>query len=423
MVTSVENELLTRVEGDAPMGRLMRENYWLAFALSSHLVAGDAPLPVRLLGENYIAFRAEDGRVGFLDELCPHRRASLALGRIEGNGVRCIYHGWKIDVSGCVVETPTQVSRPMQFAANVRVGHFPVHEAGGLAWVWLGGADTPGFPDLPFAGEGREGPVYSWMTSSRVPCNWLQGVEGTIDSAHVGVLHQTWHREAAKLAEHANLAIALDHPPRYETESTSYGMRAAALRRTPDGSTYVRITEHLLPLVTVVSVGRAQPLDGAAFVISPIDDTHHLVFFGTFSNEPLLPPEETIGYVAPGFGPHPYDFAGLRGDRSNRWGQDHELMATGHFTGFGRNLLEEDAAVQASMGPILDRTKENLSSGDVAVAHARRTLLDALRAAGTGELPPGSALASSAVRLPNALEAIIDEGGRWEDISLNQLAG
>ncbi len=418
MVTSAENELLTRVEGDAPMGRLMRENYWLAFALSSHLVAGDAPLPVRLLGENYIAFRAEDGRVGFLDELCPHRRASLALGRIEGNGVRCIYHGWKIDVSGCVVEAPTQVSRPEQFAANVRVRHFPVHEAGGLAWVWLGGADAPAFPDLPFAAETAG---YSWMTSSRVPCNWLQGVEGTIDSAHVGVLHQTWHREAAKLAEHANLAIALDYAPRYETETTSYGMRAAALRRTADGSTYVRITEHLLPLVTVTPVGRAHPLDGSAFVISPVDDTHHLVFFGIFSNTPLVPPEETTGLSAPGFSPHPYDFAGLEGDRENRWGQDRELMAAGHFTGFGRNLLEEDAAVQASMGPILDRTKENLSTGDVAVAHARRVLLDAVRTAGTGELPPGSARASAAVRLPNALEAIIDEGDRWEDISLHQV--
>ena len=132
---------MTRVEGDAPMGRLMRENYWLPFALSSHLVHGEAPTPVRLLGENYIAFRAEDGRIGFFDELCPHRRASLALGRIEGNGVRCIYHGWKIDVSGCVAEAPTQVTRPAQFAANVQSRHFRVHEAGGLAWVWLGGAD------------------------------------------------------------------------------------------------------------------------------------------------------------------------------------------------------------------------------------------------------------------------------------------
>ena len=151
MVTAIENEKIRlAVEGDAPMGRLMRDNYWLPFALSSHLVHGEAPTPVRLLGENYIAFRAEDGRIGFFDELCPHRRASLALGRIEGNGVRCIYHGWKIDVSGCVAEAPTQVTRPAQFAANVHVTHFSVHEAGGLAWVWLGAAPAPSFPELPF---------------------------------------------------------------------------------------------------------------------------------------------------------------------------------------------------------------------------------------------------------------------------------
>jgi phthalate 4,5-dioxygenase len=413
MVTTAENERLTRVEGDAPMGRLMRDNYWLPFALSSHLVAGEAPLPVRLLGQNYVAFRVPDGRLGFFDELCPHRRASLALGRIEGSGIRCIYHGWKLDVSGCVVEAPTQVTRAEQFAANVPVGHFAVHEAGGIAWVWLGRSEAPDFPDLPFTGRDA---AHSWMTVSRVDCNWLQGVEGTIDSAHVGVLHQTWHREAAKLAEHANLAIALDHPPSYETQSTSYGMRAAALRQTGDGRTYVRITEHLMPLVTVVPVGRAQPLDGAAFVVSPVDDVHHLVFFGTYSASPLPPPEETIGFVAPGLTPDRHDLAGLRGDRAVRWGQDRELMNAGHFTGFGRNLLEEDAAVQVSMGPILDRTKENLSSGDVAVVHARRMLLDALSAAETDVRPPGSARSIEPVRLPNALEALLEEGGRWEDV-------
>jgi phthalate 4,5-dioxygenase len=412
MVTAAENERLTRIEGDAPMGRLMRDNYWLPFALSSHLVDSE-PLPVRLLGQDYIAFRIEDGRIGFLDELCPHRRASLALGRIEGSGIRCIYHGWKIDVSGCVVETPTQVTRPEQFAANVPVGHFPVHEAGGIAWVWLGGREAPAFPDLPFTGYAA---AHSWMTVSHVHCNWLQGVEGTIDSAHVGVLHRTWHREAAKLLEYANLAIALEHQPSYRTQSTSYGMRAAALRRTGDGGTYVRITEHLMPLVTVVPVGRTQPRDGAVFVISPVDDTHHLVFFGTFSATALVPPEETIGFVAPGLKPDSRDFAGLRGDRAVHWGQDRELMNAGHFTGFGRNLLEEDAAVQVSMGPILDRTKENLSSSDVAVVHTRRMLLEALSAAEADVRPPGSALSPEAVTLPNAMEVLLEEGHRWEDV-------
>jgi len=419
MVSRVENDLLTRIEGAAPMGRLMRENYWIPFSLSSHLVHGEAPMPVRLFGENYIAFRAEDGRIGFFDEHCPHRRASLALGRVEGNGVRCIYHGWKLDVSGCVVEAPTQLVRPKQFAARVPVVHFPVHEAGGLAWVWLGGANAPAFPELPFAGEHE---VNSYWCVSRVPCNWLQGVEGTIDSAHVGLLHQTWMRETAKLAEHANIGFALDQPPSYETGSAPYGMRAAALRRTGDGRTYVRITEYFMPLVTVVPVGRAQPRDGSMFVFSPVDDTHHLLFYGYFSDTPTKPPQE-LGGAAPDFVPDAHDFTGLRGDRSNRWGQDRDLMNAGHFSGFGRTLLEEDVVVQTSMGPILDRTKENLSSGDVAVAHARRMLLDALSGAEAGELPPGSALAPEVVRLPNALEAVLEAGGRWEDVALDQLAG
>lgn len=419
MLTRAENERLTRVEGGAPMGRLMRENYWIAFALSSHLVPGGAPMPVRLLGENYVAFRAEDGRIGFLDEHCPHRRASLALGRVEGNGLRCIYHGWKIDVSGCVAEVPTQVVRPEQFAARVPVVHFPVREAGGLAWVWLGGMEAPAFPDLPFAGEHEDN---SFWCVSRVPCNWLQGVEGTIDSVHVGMLHQTWMRETAKLPEYANIGFALEGPPRYETESAPHGMRAAALRRTQDGRTYVRITQYFVPLVTVVPVGRAQPRDGSMFVISPVDDTHHLLFYGYFSDQPTKPPSE-LGCADPAFVPDPHDFTGIRGDRGNRWGQDRDLMKAGHFTGFGRTLLEEDAVVQTSMGPIVDRSQENLSTSDVAVAHARRILLDALSAAEEGRRPPGSALTPEAVRMPNALEAVLEEGGRWEDVAPEQLAG
>jgi phthalate 4,5-dioxygenase oxygenase subunit len=120
MVTRAENERMTRVEGDTPLGRLIRENYWVPFALSANLVAGHAPTSVRLFGENYVAFRAENGRIGFFDELCPHRRASLLLARIEGNGLRCIYHGWKLDVSGCVVDCPTQTVRAERFAASVR---------------------------------------------------------------------------------------------------------------------------------------------------------------------------------------------------------------------------------------------------------------------------------------------------------------
>ncbi len=375
MITQTENELMTRVEGDAPMGQLMQNHYWIPFALSSHLLNERAPMPVRLFGGDFVALRGEDGRVRFLDETCRHRGGAVA--------------------------------------------HFPVHEAGGLSWVWQGGGEAPPFPDLPFDGTD----LYQFWCVCQVPCNWLQGVEGTIDSAHVGVLHQTWIAEAAKMAEHSNLGLALVQPPTYETEATSYGMRAAALRKTADGGAYVRITEHLMPLVTVVPIGRAMPRSGSVFAISPTDDTHHHLFFGTFGDTPhsAEPPERTA-MQDPRYVPEDLDYTGLRGDRSNAWGQDRGRMGRGHFSGFWRSLLEEDAVVQTSMGPIVDRTRENLSSGDVAVVQARRLLLEALDAAGSGRLPPGSALSHDDVKLPNASEVFIGDGERWEDAAINPLA-
>ena len=423
MTTQAENELMTRIDGDAPMGRLMREHYWIPFALSAHLVHGEAPMPVRLFGEGYVAFRAEDGRVGFLDELCPHRRASLLLGRIEGNGVRCIYHGWKIDAAGCVVECPTQAVRAEQFAARVPVVHFPVHEAGGLAWVWLGGGgssvDAPPFPRLSFADED----LYRYWVVSKVPCNWLQGLEGSVDSVHVAMLHQTWIALSVKMVEHANLSFALAQAaPTYETESTPYGLRAAALRKTSDGRTYVRVTEHMMPLVTITPVGGTEPRAGAVFVVTPVDDTHHLLFFGTVGPTPhSAVPLDQLSMQDPDYEPDPRDYAGVqgKGDRGNAWGQNRSLMTEGHFTGFGRSLMEEDVAVQSSMGPIVDRSKENLSSSDVAVAHLRRMLLEALKSAEAGALPPGSALSPDGVHLPNASEMLVDEGQRWKDAALD----
>ena len=158
------------------------------------------------------------------------------------------------------------------------------------------------------------------------------------------------------------------------------------------------------------------------FVISPVDDTHHLLFFGTVGPTPhSAVPLDQIKMQDPDYTPDASDYAGLRGDRWNAWGQDRSLMEGGHFTGFGRSLLEEDVVIQTSMGPILDRTKEHLSSSDVAVANLRRMLLDALAAFDAGELPPGSALTPGGVRFPNASEMLVDADRRWEDAALDQL--
>ena len=409
MITREENERLTRVEGDAPMGRLMRENYWIPFALSSQLKPEDAPFQVQLLGKHYVAFRGVDGRIGFLDEHCPHRRASLALGRVEGNGIRCIFHGWKMDVSGRVVEAPTQLHKTEEFCERVRVEHFPVHEAGGLVWVWLGKAQAPGFPELPFVGAHESN---TWLSVSQVPCNWLQGVEAALDSAHVGVLHKNWVRDFGDLKSVPNIRMALDGPPRYETQLAPYGLRAAALRQRQDGRTYARVSEYFMPLVALIPADRPAPNEGYLFIIAPVDDTRHLFFWGYYSERRRKPPHQ-IGLAAPDRVGDVHNFVPAIGGRDARWGQDRALIKAGHFSGFDRSLIEEDVVIQVSMGPIVDRSKENLSSSDVAVVQARRMLLEALEAVNGGALPPGSALADKPVRVANPLDTVLEQGASW----------
>lgn len=411
MVTHAENELMTRVEGEAPLGRLMREHYWIPFGLSSNLLAGDAPIPVRLFGENYVAWRAPDGRIGFLDELCPHRRASLLLARNEGERLRCIYHGWKVDVSGCVVEAPTQVQRPEQFCASVPVAHFPVHEEGGITWVWLGGGEAPPFPDLPFNDEHG---VEVAMTISTVPANWLQGLEGGIDSVHGTILHWSFIENTLKKngGLTAGLEATMKAPPLYETEEAPFGMRQASLRRIED-KTYLRVGHFFFPLVVVVPNGIANSTH--IFCFAPVDDTTHLLFFGNYGERGLS--QLDLGGMREDVVPDPRNFAELRGDRSNRWGQDRELMKQGHYTGIDRSAIDEDAVVQVSMGPIVDRTKENLSSSDIAIAHSRRLILDTVAAWQSGELPPGSARTAGGVRVPQPFDTTLESGESWRDLA------
>jgi nitrite reductase/ring-hydroxylating ferredoxin subunit len=414
MVSREENDLMTRVEGDAPLGRLVRANYWIPFALSANLLAGDPPTPVRLLGDDYVAFRAADGRIGFLDEHCPHRRASLALARVEGNALRCIYHGWKVDVSGCVVEAPTQAVRSEQFAARVRVEHYPVHEAGGIAWVWLGGSEAPSFPDLPFSAEHG---VRVTHTFSELPCNWLQGLEGGMDSVHGPILHQSFIPDAAKEKDRdlERLEFTKVSIPMYETESAPFGMRQASIRPLGGNQTYVRVAHYFFPFVVVVPDG--VPGSTHLFAFAPVDDSHHLLFFSKYGENPIS--EKHVTGLSDGVVTDPRHFVSVQGDRASRWGQDRNLMKSGHFTGFARSALDEDAVVQASMGPIVDRTKENLSSSDVAIAHTRRAILDTIAAVDAGELPPGSAMTPGGVRIPQPFDAVIGVEESWRDVKVS----
>src|SRR5438876_2515974 len=188
MLTAEENDLLCRVEGNAPMGQLMRR-HWIPVCMSEEVVEPDGtPVKARLLGEDLVVFRDSDGRLGVLDEYCPHRRASLALGRNEECGLRCLYHGWKIDVEGNVVDRPSE-SHEAVLAKKVTHRMYPSREAGGFVWVWMGPPDEMRDFEPPAWAPSPD--VHTSIVKMHVGCNWAQVLEGAIDSAHSSSLHST----------------------------------------------------------------------------------------------------------------------------------------------------------------------------------------------------------------------------------------
>lgn len=397
MLSREDNERLTRVEGDAPMGVLMREHRWIPALLSIELEADGPPRRLRLLGQDYVAFRDTRGEVGVLDEGCPHRNASLVLARNEDCGLRCIFHGWKVDVTGQVVDAPTHHPDPAAFAARIKARRYPTVEGGGIIWVWLGESEPPAFPHLPFT---QLPASRTWVTVTHCACNWLQGVEATLDTSHIGTLHKAYmsaYSEADSATSIKNSLEAL--APQYRVEHTDYGLDAIGIRPLADGSEYRRTTKWVMPFVSLVpsSPGSTgNEVDGVIFIVSPVDDTNHRLFFGYWSNTLDINdgkyeqvPEVQRALV--GDRPFdPFDFGGFDGGRDENWNQDREAMKRGHFSGFTGNLLQEDTVVQISMGPIVDRSKEHLSSSDVAVVQGRRALLRALERTAAGEAPVGA---------------------------------
>src|SRR6201996_1611378 len=279
MLTNAENELLCRVEGDAPMGQLMRR-HWTPAALSEQLTADGAPVRVQLFGEKLVVFRDSDGKVGVLGEACPHRKASLAFARNEECGLRCLYHGWKFDVHGNVVDMP---SEPKQSQLGERVKHlsYPAREAGGFVWTYMGPAEAMPEFEAPAWAPTPEARVA--IAKAELPCNWAQIMEGQIDSAHSSSLHSSDMRpargEATAKGDHW-VRPSTDKNPRIQVQLTNYGMRYAAIRRpiaNANSHDYVRITTYVAPFtalippnstynVTSVIVPRSDPASTFPFI-------------------------------------------------------------------------------------------------------------------------------------------------------------
>jgi phthalate 4,5-dioxygenase len=381
------NELLTRFGRGAPMGDMLRE-YWAPIARSAALEADGAPFRVKLLGQSYVAWRASDGRVVVFDEACPHRGTSLALARNEDNALRCLFHGWKIDATGQVLETPCEsADRRAAFAASIRVRPYPVREAGKLVWAYVGTrAVPPPFPHFDFMDLPDS---HIEVRRAVVPYNWLQGLEAHLDSAHLGVLHASsassanWRDKASSAAR--DIAIAMQHTaPDIEMDFMPYGMREGALRPLGDGTVYARIRQVVLPYFVFIPFGPDAPRSWRASV--PIDDETNAEWYMLYDMKqplaPAYPEQQWVGAAA-----DPDNFAANLGDPETMWQQDRAAMKRGHFTGLMRCVPFEDFIVQASMGARVDRSREYLAPSDAIIVHTRRLLQDAVEAFRAGKPP------------------------------------
>jgi len=383
MLTREQNEMLCKVGPGTPMGEFMRQ-FWVPAVRADALEADGAPVRVRLLGENFIAFRATDGRVGFFDEGCPHRCTSLALARNEDNALTCIFHGWKIDVSGKVVDVPSEPpERRAEFAAKVRVRHYPVREAGGIVWVYLGKQEQPPkfynfeFNNLPES--------HVLARRAIMHCNWFQGLEAVLDSSHLGILHSGWINTNRPQGTTDLVLANAETGPKFEFAMKPYGFREGALRPQPDGNIYARIREVVFPFYSFIP---GQPTNPRSMICAiPIDDEWNAQWYVRF--DPHAPLSEAVReFTMRGTSGDPDNFCSDMGGWENMWHQDRQAMKEGHWTGIKRCVPYEDFIVEEAMYPIVDRTREYLGSSDSVIIRARRMLLEAARAFQNGAKPP-----------------------------------
>ncbi len=385
MLRHDENMALTQVGPGTPMGRFMRR-YWLPAAkLEQIREPGGAPARVRLLGEPLVAFRDPAGKPGLIAEFCPHRGASLAYGRNEEGGLRCLYHGWKMGCSGFVLESPPEPAT-RTFAKKLAHPSYPVHEAGGLLWTYMGPRELePPFPkflwlDLPES--------HLLVAKMHQATNYLQGVEGDLDPAHPNYLHRDFALDDeaswAGAGWQSIAALMSDGSPVIECEETPYLMRVGAIRQTSDPNvSYVRSTEWIAPFYCYIATG---PHESRLFKAwHPIDDFSCYTFYIHF--DPQRPLDVEAIYSNWGHRTSPPDYK-TEHSLANMHLQDRERMKRGNFSGvLGASI--QDRAVQESMGPLIDRSKEHLGTSDKAVIFYRRLLLRKLTEMDEGKPLPG----------------------------------
>ena len=387
-----DSDDLVRVGRGTVMGDMMRQ-YWIPAAMSSELERDGAPMRLVLLGERLIAFRDSSGRVGVMDHRCPHRCASLFLGRNEENGIRCVYHGWKYDAAGNCVDMPN--APPHQdFKDKVKAKAYKVAERNGLIWVYMGSRKEA--PPLPAIEASLLPEAELQISFVQRECNWLQALEGDIDTSHFGFLH-TGSVQPDDAAPDSLLRWTLtNRAPEYHVTDTGYGTMYCAYRPAEAGQTYWRFANFLFPFWTQTPQGPFDRVNTRAWV--PMDDTHTMfVSLSWRSSPPSLRPLKN-GQMIPGsrlgfdYLPNTTDWYGrwrLMQNPSNDWMIDRAAQKSGeNYTGIA-SIHGQDQAVTESMGGITDHGFEDLGPSDIMIARTRRRLLRAARAFAKDEtIPP-----------------------------------
>jgi phthalate 4,5-dioxygenase len=419
MLTSAENERLTRIGPGTPAGDLFRR-YWLPILLQSELPDADGPpLRVRVLGEDLIAFRDTNGNVGLVDAFCPHRRAPMFFGRNEECGLRCVYHGWKFDRNGTCVDMPSEPPDSL-FKTKVTITAYPTWEGGQLIWAYLGPAATlPPPPDYEWL---RVPPTHLRVSKTFEDCNFLQAVEGGIDNAHASFVHN-------ENLGNTNFIRNRDRAPRLEVRAGPHGMSSINTRNLGEDGKYVRVMHFVMPAqqmrggLTKWSIdekGYLPRLDGHVWV--PIDDEHtftYNILWASDSSTAIT--DEWYLNDERRFGRGPEDLSAgfrLKKNRANDYEIDRQMQKTKNYTGIV-GINTQDYALQEGMGAIVDRRYEHLGQSDRFIIAVRRRLLEQIRVVETGQKPVG--IEPSEHRTIRPYDAILPQDADWEAAFASEL--
>jgi phthalate 4,5-dioxygenase oxygenase subunit len=390
MLSSEENELLCRVGAGTPMGELFR-CFWLPAILSSEIEADGSPRRLRLLGEELVAFRDSDGKVGILDAYCPHKLAPLFYGRNEECGLRCVYHGWKFDTNGACVELGNEPGGG-DHKHRIKIRSYPVREIGNLVWIFMGDKNNIAeFPHLEWAHvDAEKSHVTRWLQRT----NWAQGFEGEIDSSHISFLHRSMDNSLRGSAVGTSIAPPgiWDDAPELTLKETDYGFVYGARRRAGENSYYWRITQCMLPIFNQIA-NDVFPRSGRCWV--PVDDYNVMAFSYVYNADaPITQEQNDILETGRSFPPlrdyvatelddgYVIDTFISKNVRSNDYLIDRDVQSEGTYSGiFG--LTNQDRAIQENMraipglgpGKIVDRSKEYLMTADVPVITFRKIIL------------------------------------------------